>query len=77
MRERPITIDTKTYPSRVSAAKAMGVTVDTLSRWLREGRVIAPRVNIKALALARGLNPSTVYTRIYNGLSVQRALALR
>lgn len=74
MRSRATAVGSITFPSRSLAAKYLGVTPETLLKWMREGRELAPRVNIRRLAQERGLKPSTVYTRIASGLSVERSL---
>lgn len=73
---RPVTLaDGRTCRSVADAAKVLGVATKTVFAWLREGRPLAPRVNISELARGIGLHPSSLAYRLRQGMTLDIALS--
>lgn len=73
---QPVTLaDGTACRSAADAAKALGVAKKTVFAWLREGRPLAPRVNVAKLARGIGLHPSSLAYRLRQGMTLDQALA--
>jgi transposase-like protein len=63
------------YRTATEAAKVLGCSRSRVTRMVAAGKVLAPQVNVTAMARELGANPHTVHHRMHRGDTLEQALA--